>query len=48
MEFVRGIRIVVLPPHDSKSEAEFYIDLVPSAVDISPPPKVRQQRSKKK
>jgi hypothetical protein len=48
VEFVRGIRIVVLPPHDSKSEAEFYIDMVPSAVSITPPPRVRTARSKKK
>lgn len=40
--FVRGIRIVVLPPHDSKSEAEFYIHWVRSEVSITPPAKKRK------
>lgn len=48
VEFVRGIRIVVLAPYDKQSEAEFYIDLVPSSVEITPPPRVRAPRSKKK
>ena len=48
VNFIRGIRLVLLPPYDKQSEAEFYIDLVPTAVEIVPPPKVRQHRSKKK
>ena len=47
VEFVRGIKIVVLPPYDKQSEAEFYIDLVPSSVEISPPPKARARKGAK-
>jgi|GEM_PF-5191422 len=47
VEFVRGITVVVEPPHDSKSEAEFYISLIPSTRSITPAPKPRTRKVNK-